>query len=78
MTEYQEDQYLDCKGLNCPLPILKTKKTIDGMNSTEILKMVATDPGSVNDMQAFIKRTGHELLDAIVENNEYIFYVRKT
>lgn len=78
MTDYQEDQYLDCKGLNCPLPILKTKKTIDGMNSTEILKMVATDPGSVNDMQAFTKRTGHELLDAIVENNEYIFYVRKT
>ena len=53
MTDYQDDQYLDCKGLNCPLPILKTKKALDGINSGEILKMVATDPGSVNDVQAF-------------------------
>ncbi|MDP6967024.1 MAG: sulfurtransferase TusA family protein, partial [Candidatus Marinimicrobia bacterium] len=60
MTEFHEDQELDCKGMNCPLPILKTKKTMDGMNSGEILKMVATDPGSINDVNAFTKRTGHE------------------
>ncbi|MFQ6608573.1 MAG: sulfurtransferase TusA family protein [Fidelibacterota bacterium] len=77
MSEYQVDHYLDCKGLNCPLPVLKTKKTIDNMNSSEILKMVATDPGSVNDIRAFTSRTGHELLDEVVKDEEYIFYIRK-
>ena len=78
MTDYQDDQYLDCKGLNCPLPILKTKKALDGINSGEILKMVATDPGSVNDVQAFTRRTGHYLLESIAENGEFTFYIRKS
>ena len=78
MTDYQDDQYLDCKGLNCPLPILKTKKALDGINSGEILKMVATDPGSVNDVQAFPRRTGCHLLESIAENGEFTFYIRKS
>jgi tRNA 2-thiouridine synthesizing protein A len=78
MTEYQEDQYLDCKGLSCPLPILKTKKIMDTMNTGELLKMVSTDPGAINDMQAFTRRTGHELLESISEGGDYIFFVRKT
>ena len=48
MTDYQEDSLMDCSGMNCPLPVLKTKKAIDGMNSGEILKMISTDPGSVS------------------------------
>ena len=64
MTDYQEDSLMDCSGMNCPLPVLKTKKAIDGMNSGEILKMISTDPGSINDVNAFTKRTGHELLES--------------
>lgn len=78
MSETKEDQELDCKGMNCPLPILKTKKTMDGMNSGQILKMVATDPGSINDVNAFTRRTGHELLESIAENGEYTFLIRKS
>jgi len=68
---------LDCKGMNCPLPILKTKKQMDAMQSGQVLKMVSTDPGSINDMQAFTRRTGHELLESISEDGNYIFLVRK-
>ncbi len=78
MSELHEDQELDCKGLNCPLPILKTKKAIDGMTSGEVLKMIATDPGSINDVNAFTKRTGHELLESIAEDSDYTFFIRKS
>ena len=78
MSELHEDQELDCKGLNCPLPILKTKKAIDGMTSGEVLKMIATDPGSINDVNAFTKRTGHELLESIAEDGDYTFFIRKS
>ncbi|MCH8288927.1 MAG: sulfurtransferase TusA family protein [Candidatus Marinimicrobia bacterium] len=77
MAEYQEDQLLDCKGMQCPLPIVKTKKMIDSMEVDQILKMVATDPGAINDMAAWSRRTGHELLESITADNEFIFYVRK-
>ena len=56
------DTELNCEGLNCPLPILKTKKAIDGMSTGQLLKMSATDPGSVNDMDSWSKRTGNELV----------------
>ena len=65
MNDIAFDQELDCKGMNCPLPILKTKKQMDAMQSGQVLKMVSTDPGSINDMQAFTRRTGHELLESI-------------
>ena len=78
MTEFHEDQELDCKGMNCPLPILKTKKTMDGMNSGETLKMISTDPGSINDVNAFTKRTGHELIESIAEDGNYTFFIRKS
>ena len=78
MSELHEDHELDCKGLNCPLPILKTKKAIDGMAEGQILKMIATDPGSINDVQAFTKRTKHELMESISDNGEYIFFIRKS
>ena len=71
------DQELDTRGLSCPLPILKTKKSLNGLTSGQVLKIVATDPGSVKDMQAFSKQTGHALLSANEENREFVFYMRK-
>lgn len=68
---------LDCKGLNCPLPILKTKKAIDGMQSGEVLKMIATDPGSVNDMASWANRTGNEVVEHVEEGGSHTFYIRK-
>ena len=68
---------LDARGLNCPLPILKTKKSLDGMASGEILKVVSTDAGSVKDMQAFAQQTGNELLDSQTSGKEYVFFLKK-
>ncbi|MEJ5269713.1 MAG: sulfurtransferase TusA family protein [Hydrogenophilus sp.] len=73
----QFDKELDARGLNCPLPIVKTKKTLNGMNSGEILKVVATDPGSVKDMSAFAKQTGNELVGQEQEGGAYVFYLKK-
>ena len=71
------DQELDTRGLSCPLPILKTKKSLNGLASGQVLKIVATDPGSVKDMQAFAKQTGHALLSSNEENKTFVFYMRK-
>ena len=71
------DQELDTSGLSCPLPILKTKKSLNDLLSGQVLKIVATDPGSVKDMQAFSKQTGHALLASNEENKTFVFYMRK-
>jgi tRNA 2-thiouridine synthesizing protein A len=75
------DQELDARGLNCPLPILRCKKALAGLSSGQVLKVVATDPGSVKDFHAFIKQTGHEMLsfaeDGKPDKPEYTFYMRK-
>ena len=76
--DLQIDQRLDCKGLACPLPVIKTKQAIDKMTVGQILEMVATDPGSIPDMQAWSRKTGHELLEAKKEADLYLFYIRKT
>ena len=68
---------LDARGLNCPLPILKTKKSLDGMASGEVLKVVSTDSGSVKDMQAFAKQTGNALLGSETTGAEYVFFLKK-
>lgn len=75
---YTVDQLLDCKGLNCPLPIIKTKKTIEKMAVGQILQMVATDPGSKPDMTAWSKSTGHELLETRDDGGLFTFFIRKT
>ena len=77
MTKDRFDEELDCKGLNCPLPILKTKKTVDTLKSGQILKMFATDPGSLNDIQSWTKRTGNHLLDHSEEAGVYSFLIQK-
>jgi TusA-related sulfurtransferase len=69
--------HLDCKGLNCPLPIIKTKKAIEKLNLGQVLEMISTDPGSKPDMIAWSKSTGHELLDTKEEPGLFMFYVRK-
>ena len=68
---------LDARGLSCPLPILKTKKALNDLTSGQVLKILATDPGSVKDMQAFSNQTGHPLLASIEENKAFVFYMRK-
>jgi len=68
---------LDCRGLNCPLPVLKTKKAIVPLASGDVLKVVATDPGSVADMAAFSRSTGHEILDQSEGDGEFTFFFRR-
>jgi tRNA 2-thiouridine synthesizing protein A len=68
---------LDTRGLNCPLPILKAKKALTEMLSGEVLKVVATDPGSVRDFQAFARQTGNELIDQSSDDKEFIHYLRR-
>lgn len=72
----QYDRELDVKGLNCPLPILRTKKTLAEMESGELLRVLATDPGSVKDFQAFARQTGNELVHHAV-NDKVFEYVLK-
>ena len=71
------DTELNCEGLNCPLPILKTKKTIDGMSSGELLKMTATDPGSVNDMASWSNSTGNELVSHSEASGVHTYLIKK-
>ena len=68
---------LDARGLNCPLPILKAKKALTEMLSGEVLKIVATDPGSVRDFQAFARQTGNELVDQVSGEKEFVHYLRR-
>ena len=70
------DQVLDAKGLNCPLPILKTKKMIKGMTAGQTLQVMATDPGSIADMTAFCNQTGNELLSQSNEGDVYTFEIK--
>lgn len=72
---YQKD--LDARGLNCPLPILKTKKALAEMASGDVLRVTATDPGAVRDFQAFAKQTGNELLGQSEENREFVFFMKR-
>jgi TusA-related sulfurtransferase len=68
---------IDTRGLNCPLPILKAKKALADMSTGQVLKVVATDPGSVRDFQAFARQTGHELVEQSSANNEFAHYLRR-
>ncbi|MBX3663655.1 MAG: sulfurtransferase TusA family protein [Burkholderiales bacterium] len=73
----QFDKELDARGLNCPLPILRTKKALTDMSSGQVLKIIATDPGAVKDFQAFSKQTGNELLSSDSANKEFTFFMKK-
>ncbi len=73
----QFDKELDARGLNCPLPILRTKKALTDMNAGQVLKIMATDPGSVKDFQAFSKQTGNALLASDKTDSEFVFFMQK-
>lgn len=77
MTEVKADQVLDTKGMNCPMPVLKTKKAIDAIDSGKILQVISTDPGSKSDIPALLKRLGHELVETQESGGEISFYIKK-
>lgn len=78
MTQIKYDNELDCRGMNCPLPVVKTRKAIDALSSGQVLKLIATDPGSQKDIPAFCRRNKHELLEASEEAGEFIYYLKKS
>ena len=71
------DKELDARGLNCPLPILRAKKALTDMQTGQVLKIVATDPGAVKDFQAFSKQTGNELVSSDANSGEFTFLMKK-
>jgi tRNA 2-thiouridine synthesizing protein A len=73
----QYDRELDVKGLNCPLPILRTKKALAEMQSGQILRVMATDPGSVKDFQAFARQTGNEMLNSGQVDGIYEYVLKR-
>ncbi|SFU69180.1 tRNA 2-thiouridine synthesizing protein A [Pseudoduganella namucuonensis] len=75
IMEFQKE--LDARGLNCPLPILKAKKALAELQSGEVLRIMATDPGSVRDFQAFAKQTGNALLSHAQYGTEFVFLMRR-
>jgi tRNA 2-thiouridine synthesizing protein A len=72
------DQFLDAKGMSCPLPILKTKKAVEALSKDQVLKVESTDAGSKNDMASWAKRTGNEILKIEEGAGTYTFYIKKT
>ena len=73
----QYDKEFDASGLACPMPIVKTKKSLADMRAGQVLRVIATDPGSVCDMEAFAEQTGHQLLLSTQEQSKYVFLLRK-
>ena len=77
MTVTTHDRELDARGLNCPLPILRARKALNEMTSGQVLRIVATDPGSQKDFESFSKQTGNELVSQSAAGTEFVFYLRK-
>jgi tRNA 2-thiouridine synthesizing protein A len=75
MADYDDE--LDATGLNCPLPILRAKKALNGLETGKVLRIIATDPGSVKDFEAFAKQTGNELISSTEEGGKFMFLMRK-
>ena len=71
------DRELDTRGLNCPLPILKAKKSLNEMTSGQLLKVVSTDPGSIRDFQAFARQTGNELMAQETVGTDFIHVLKR-
>ncbi len=74
----KEDVLLDCTGMLCPMPIVKTKKAMNEMSSGQILKMIATDAGSPPDIAAWSRQTGNELLLSTEEGGKFVFFLKKS
>ena len=78
MTSIRVDGELDCSGMLCPLPVVKTSQAIKNIEVGQVLKMIATDPGAPPDMEAWSRQTGHEILESNEEDGVYIFYFKRT
>jgi len=76
-TESNADRMLDTRGLNCPMPILKAKKTLNEMTGGSLLKVLATDPGAVRDFEYFCRHTGHQLMESTESEGEFRFLIRR-
>ena len=72
------DDELDASGLNCPLPILRAKKALSKLDAGKVLHIIATDPGSVKDFEAFSNQTGNELMESKEEGGKFLFLIRKS
>ena len=73
----QVDHEIDTRGLNCPLPILKAKKSLNDMQSGQLLRVISTDPGSVRDFQAFSRQTGNDLVEQQTAGSDFIHVLRR-
>ncbi|MFT9850101.1 sulfurtransferase TusA family protein [Aneurinibacillus sp. REN35] len=78
MSAYTVDKTVDCKGLACPMPIVRTKKAIEEIGAGEVLEVIATDPGSVADVRSWATRTGHQFLGTVEEGELFKHYIRKS
>lgn len=78
MNITQADKELDCSGMLCPMPVVKTAKSIMDVKVGQVLKMIATDPGAPPDMEAWSRQTGHEIVEFSENDGKYIFYFRRT
>ncbi|MCF6351514.1 MAG: sulfurtransferase TusA family protein [Cyclobacteriaceae bacterium] len=78
MSDLKVVQTLDTSGLSCPLPVVKTKKALNGLEIGEILEMISTDAGSIPDMEAWARQTGHELMESHDEGEKFRFLIKKT
>jgi tRNA 2-thiouridine synthesizing protein A len=77
-AEIQVDQVLDCTGLLCPIPVVKTSKAIKTIEVGQVLQMIATDPGAPPDMEAWSRQTGHEMIAQSTDADKFLFWFRRT
>ena len=77
MTEIKADENLDACGLNCPLPLLKAKQSLNRMSSGQVLAIICTDAGSVRDFQVFAQQSGNILLESSEEQGQYFYWIEK-
>jgi len=78
MNTIQADSELDCSGMLCPMPVVRTSQAIKKLEVGQVLKMIATDPGAPPDMEAWSRQTGHEILQSTEEEGTYTFHFRRT
>ena len=77
METPKADRVLDCSGLSCPLPVIKTSKAIKEIEIGQVLQMIATDPGAPPDMEAWCRQTGNEMVQSYQENGKFVFFLRR-
>ncbi len=77
-ADVKADHVLDCTGLLCPIPVVKTSKAIKTIEVGQVLQMIATDPGAPPDMEAWVRQTGHEMVAQSSEDGKFMFWFRRT